>query len=554
MTESVPHDDEQDLVALRAANQDLRRQLAEREQEAHDLRVLSEEQQAKLVALEHRLERMGRRIFGSSSERHHPGQQVLDLGQTPIAALVEAAPVATEAALTPGNADDASAPSAAAPPAATTSEATPMPAPAKAKAKVAPRHPGRHRAPASAEVVETDLEVPEAERLDASGAPLPLLGWKTSEKWDYRPGTYLIRRYRRAIYGRPFSDAEDRVVAAPAPALIPQGSMTDAALIHTVVEKFADHLPLYRQSDRAGRQGFTVRRSTLADHVTAVARAMAPIVAALADTVRAAPYIHLDDTPVRLLDPGRGTTATARIWVYRSCAATVFRFTTTREGRHPGEFLGHYRGHLVADAYAGHEHLYGIDGATHVACWAHVRRKFSDLKHRVPFALRMVEEIQVLYQIERDLAAAGPLTDVERLRIRHERSAPQLARIKAALDHAAIGCLPKSDLGIAILYALKRWAQLTEYLAHGHLPIDNNPAENALRPWAIGRKNWLFLGSPAGGERAAIIATIIENCRRQHLDPAKYLRDVVALLHAGRTDYANLTPQALATQIATKAA
>jgi transposase len=404
-------------------------------------------------------------------------------------------------------------------------------------------HPGRRRPPADAEVVELELPVPEAERLDEQGQPLPFLGWRTSDKWDYRPGSYLIRRFKRAIHGKPFSAAEDRVVASLPTMLIPRGAMTDAAVIHTVVEKFADHLPLYRQGARAERCGFPLARGTMVNHVTAVADAMGPIIAVLSDQVRQSSYIHLDDTPVRMLDPGRGRTATTRIWVFRSPTATVFRFSTTRAGRHPGDFLGDYRGHIVADAYAGHEQLYGIDQAAHAACWAHARRTFSDIKHHAPLALEMMEEIQRLYDIE---AAARHLTDADRQRRRHERSRPIVDRITQRLDQAAANTLPASALGIAINYARQRWPQLRRFLDHGFLPIDNNPAENALRPWAIGRKNWLFFGSPAGGERAAAIGTIIENCRQQHLDPYRYLCDTIAALHTGTTDYAALTPRAVA--------
>jgi transposase len=511
--------------------------LAEREQEAHDLRTQNEELLAKVAALQSRIEHMTRRIYGWSSERHHPGQQRIDL----------ALPVIVPDAGVPTPSDAATATPAAADP---TSAAADQPVvPTKLRRPREPgSHPGRRRLPDYAEIVAQDLDVPDHERLDEHGQPLPFLGWRISDKWDYRPGSYLIRRFRRAIYGQPFSDAQDRLVAAMPAFLIPRGQMTDAALIHTVVEKFADHLPLYRQVLRAGRGGIQLSRSTLVSHVAAVAGAMEPIVAAISDTVRAASFVHLDDTPIRMLDPGRGHAATARIWVYRSNAASVFRFTTTREGRHPAEFLGDYRGHIVADGYVAHEQLYGLNKATHCACWAHARRKFADIKHRYPFALRLVEEIQRLYQVERDLLGAS---DVERHRVRHERSKPIIDRIGTCLDQAAIGSLPKADLGNAIDYTRKRWRQLTRFLDHGWLPIDNNPAENALRPWAIGRKNWLFVGSQAGGERAATIATIIENCRMQGIDPYRYLCNTVAALHTGRTDFDALTPQAVAAQFDT---
>jgi transposase len=353
------------------------------------------------------------------------------------------------------------------------------------------------------------------------------------------------------VVGRPFSESQDRIVAPLPVFLIPRGQMTDTAVIHTVVEKFADHLPLYRQEQRAARQGVHLSRATLVNHVAAVAGAMAPIVKAIGEKVRAAPFIHLDDTPVRVLEPGRGHTATGRIWVYRSANEAIFRFTPTREGRHPAEFLGNYRGFIVADAYAGHERLYGPDQATPVGCWAHVRRKFHEIHDRYPLALHLVEDIGRLYGIEDDLRLADA---DERRRARQARATPLVVDIRQRLDLAWATVLPASDLGRAVAYALNRWPALTPYLDHGFLPIDNNPAENALRPWAVGRKNWLFLGSHAGGERAAIIATIIENCRMQAMDPFAYLLDTVAALHQGRKDYDALTPHAVARSLDARSA
>ena len=525
----------EELIEIRAAYRRVCGQLAERDQEAHDLRQQNEDLQSKVDALQSRLERMTRRVYGWSSERHHPNQQRIDLGLPQI--LMETPTPATAASTNT------------AVPAAATSTSSPAASDGSPAPQRRPRqpgsHPGRRRLPASSEVVEQDLTVPEHERLDEHGQPLPFLGWRTSDKWDYRPGIYLIRRFRRALYGRPFSVAQDRIVADMPAMLIPRGAMTDAAVIHTVVEKFADHLPLYRQEARAGRCGFPLSRATLVNHVAVVAGAMAPIVAALSDQVRQSPYIHLDDTPVRMLDPGRGHTATTRIWVYRSPSATVFRFSATREGRHPADFLTDYQGHIVADGYAGHERLYGLDKATHVACWAHARRKFSEIKDRYPLALALVEDIQRLYAVEEVVRWAS---DADRHRLRQEQSRTIIDRIGERLDAAVAGRLPAADLGQAIDYTRKRWRQLRRFLDHGWLPIDNNPAENALRPWAVGRKNWLFFGSEAGGERAATIATIIENCRMQDLDPYRYLCETVTELHAGRTDYAALTPQAIAMQ------
>jgi len=520
---------EQTIAELRAENRLLRVAVAEAEQVAHDLRHEYDEAITKVSVLERRIEQMRKRIYGATSERHHPGQQSLDLG-TPTELPVDAF-VTTVASPTSGGAADVS-----------DSSAVTAIRPIGKRPQVG-RHPGRRALPADAEVVISDVTVPEQERLDANGQPLPMLGYRTTDKWDYRVGTYLIRRFRRAIYGQPFSEASDRIVA-PAPAcLIPQGKMTDAALIHTVIDKFADHLPLYRQQQRAGRTGIHLSRATLVGHVAAVAMAVRPIAEAIAEQVRRARFVHLDDTPVKLLCPGHGKTVTGRIWVYRSAQETAFQFTTSREGRHPAEFLGGYRGFIVADAYAGHNQLYGAERATFVCCWAHVRRNFHKIHEQYPLALRMVEDIKRLYDIEDDLRVVD---DNERRRGRQTRAIPVLADIHRRLTAARGPLAPSSDIGLAVSYALSRWQTLTRYTEHGFLPIDNNPAENALRPWAVGRKNWLFVGSATGGERAATLATLIENCRLQGLDPYAYLCDTVAALHQGRTDYHALTPRAAA--------
>ena len=524
-----------ELLALRAENRSLLAQVAEQTRAAQEWRDAHDVVVAQHAALRQRIEQMRRRIYGASSERHDPGQQRLDLGM-PIE-IAETTTSDSDGSVVPA---EATAAATVASTGTAAAAASPTDAPA-AKRSRAGRHPGRRALPADAEVIVEEITVPESQRLDAAGVPLPVLSYRVTDKWDYRPGTYLIRRYRRAIYGRPFSDAQDRVIAAAPPCLVPQGKMTDAALIHTVVDKFADHLPLYRQEQRALRTGFRLSRSTLVSHVTAVAEACRPIVEAMGARIRRAAFVHLDDTPVKLLDPGRGQTATARIWIYRSADEAVFQFTPTREGRHPAEFLGKYRGFIVADAYAGHERLYRDGGATAVGCWAHVRRKFYDIRDEEPFAVRVLDDIADLYRVEDDIRLLD--ADAERVRVRRSRSRPRIAALRHRLDQARATVLPASALGRAIAYACSRWDALTPYCDHGFLPIDNNPAENALRPWAVGRKNWLFLGSSAAGERAAIVATLIENCRMQHIDPFAYLIDTAAALQRGCTDFAALTPR-----------
>jgi len=495
---------------LNARVADLERDKLALTSEVADLRT-------KLEVMHYRVERMSRRIFGSMSERHVPGQQRIDLDLPSDAVVVEAE---VSVAPTAGAAD-------------TTSAARPRGS--------RTGHPGRRRLPGNLDVVVEPVDIPEAERFGPDGQLLRVIGHRTTDKLDYRAGGFFIRRIQRAIYGVPFSEAEDRIIAPMPACVVTRGRVTDAVLARIVVEKFADHLPLYRQESRTARDGVPLGRSTMVGYVAAAAKALAPIWNALGDIVRDRPYLHLDDTPVDLLDPGRGTTATSRIWVYRSGDTAYFQFSRTREGRWPQEFLADYTGFIVADAYAGHEALFADGKATAVGCWAHARRKFSDIKDRPP-AQAVVEEIQGLYAIEREIRGQPP----DRCRdVRQERSLPLLTRLRQRL--LAIGDPgPSSDLGHAIAYSLGRWEALSRYLDHGFLPIDNNPAERALRPFAIGRKNWLFFGAESGGERAAILASVIENCRIVDIDPYAYLVDVFREIHRGALVPTQMTPQALA--------
>lgn len=366
----------------------------------------------------------------------------------------------------------------------------------------------------------------------ACGGSLRRLGEDVSEMIEYVPGRYKVIRHVRPK----FSCAGcQKIVQASAPSRpIARGLAGPAFLAHVLVSKYADHLPLYRQSQIYAREGLDLDRSTLADWVGGSAELLDPLVASLGRYVMSAGKLHGDDTPVPVLCPGRGTTKTGRLWTYarddRSAGsneppAVYFRYSPDRKGERPRLHLAPFTGVLQADAYAGFDRLYG-ERIQEAACWAHVRRKFYDIHvaHASPIAAEALDRIGRLYGIEAEIR--GRLPD-ERAAVRQARAGPELELLHAWLHTSLMQLSKKSELAIAIRYALSRWAALTRFRDDGRLEIDNNAAERALRAVALGRKNWLFAGSDEGGERAAAIYSLLGTAKLNELDPESYLRHVL---------------------------
>lgn len=479
---------------------------------------------AKLQAMEVRLSAMQRRIFGRSSERlHDSGQQVIDLlGKDPLP-FASAVPIAEVAAANQEPVTDA-------------------------PAARQPRGKRLSRLPEHVEVVEQVIDVPAEQRIGVDGKALVRVSEEITERLDYIPSHYRRLRIVRPVYGRPFADGDEqpRLVAPPPAFLVVKGLPSDALVIQVLLAKYADHLPLYRQSAIAARQGVHLPRSTLCDWVGAVADRLRPVWDAIGIEVRAGPYLHLDDTPIRVLAKDR--CEIGRLWTYGVPDAVHLRFAPTRAGCWPHDFLRGYRGHVVGDAYAGHNALFASGERTAVACWVHARRNFEKISDHEPAAMAMLRSIAVLYAIEKRLRdeRADVLTV---LTTRQREAVPQLARIKADLDRLAHTTTPRSPLGQAVTYARTLWDALTVYATSGILPLDNNLAERSIRPVAIGRKNYLFLGSGenGGGDWAAIAYSLIGSCALNHLDPYRYLTDIAPYLTDWRfTDHASLTPRAWA--------
>lgn len=365
------------------------------------------------------------------------------------------------------------------------------------------------------------------------GGELRYLSEDVTEVLEYVPASFKAIRHVRPKYS---CRSCETITQAPMPSLpIERGRPGPGLLAHVLVAKYADHLPLYRQSGIYAREGVEIERSTLAGWVGASAALLQPLVEALRKEVLASAVLHGDDIPVPVLEPGLGKTKTGRLWAYvrdgRPHGGTdppgaAYFYSPDRKGEHPRGHLKGFNGILHADGYAGFNAIFETGRVTEAACWAHVRRKFFDIHatQASPVAMEALDRIGVLYDIEKKIRSLPP---DERRRWRREKSRPLLDDLKTWIGTTAQKLSAKSELASAMRYALGRWPALTRYIDDGRLEIDNNAAERALRCVALGRKNYLFAGSDTGGERAAAIYSLIETAKLNGLDPEAYLRDVL---------------------------
>ena len=368
------------------------------------------------------------------------------------------------------------------------------------------------------------------------GMQLKRLGEDVSELLEYVPEHFKVIRVVRPKMSCPKCSA---VVQAPAPSRpIPKSIAGAGLLAHVAVSKYLDHLPLYRQSEIYARQGVDLERSTMAGWIGAISELVQPLVDEIGRYVVNGKKVHADDTPVPVLDPGRGTTKTARLWVYvrddRPAGSTDppaawYRYTPTREGAYPRAHLAKFGGILQADGYGGFNGLYESGRIREAACWAHARRKFYELFEgkRSPIAKEALDRIRALYAIEESVRGKSP---DERLASRQRDAGPLLKGLETWLRSTLNTVSAKSDIAAAINYSLKRWEALTRYSQDGSVEIDNNAAERALRGPVLGRKNWLFAGSQDGGERAAAMYSVLETAKLNGIDPEAYLRRVLEQL------------------------
>jgi len=371
------------------------------------------------------------------------------------------------------------------------------------------------------------------------GTRLTRIGTDVTEVLEYVPSHFKVIRHERPKLA---CRACETITEPPLPSLpIERGRPGPGLLAQVLIAKYCDHLPLYRQSAIYARSGVALERSTLADWVGRAAFLLQPLAEAIAKHARAGIVLHADDTPVPVLDPGRGKTKTGRLWVLvrderpwgsADPPAAVYRYSADRKGEHAEALLGACSGFLHADGYAGFNTLYAADPKTgqarltEIACWAHARRKLFDVHAETssPLALEALERIARLFAIEAEIRGQPPAA---RLTARQECSIAELGALKLFFEATLGKVSGKSNLAQAIRYALSRWPALIRFTADGRLEMTNNAAERAIRPLALGRKNWLFAGSDTGGERTAMLYTIIETAKLNGVEPYAYLADLL---------------------------
>jgi len=426
------------------------------------------------------------------------------------------------------------------------------PLPERIKTQRSRRHPGRQELPANLPRVERVIAcTPEQCTCKSCGQAMTVIGYDQSEQLDVEPAEYFVlvtKREKRACR----KCEEGGVAAAPVPAkIVDKGLVSDRVVIDTVISKYSDHLPLYRQSAMLEREtGVEISRATLDGWVMRVGELLIPVAAAMGRELVGGSYIQADETPVDVqMHDGRGQNHQAYLWQYGKPGSSVvfdFRLGRGREG--PKAFLGNFEGLLQTDGYVAYEKV-GGPKLVHAGCWAHARRKFFEAHQLSPgesVAKGIVILIDQLFRIDAE-ARAQNCDLAARDALRQQQSRPLLDAIKQAIEAARGQALPSSKLGNACAYTLELWTKLTRFLDYPELELSNNLAENSMRGIALGRKNWIHIGSPQAGPKVAAILSIIETCRRLQIPARKYLAAVLpGLADVSIQKLADFTPAAWA--------
>ncbi len=410
------------------------------------------------------------------------------------------------------------------------------------------KHPTRKPIPKDMprEVVMHDI--PEHEKICDCGAHLVRIGEAVTEQIKYIPAKLSVVQHVRPKYA--CKPCQANVKIAPMPnLLLPKSLATPELVAYTIIAKYCDHIPLYRQQNIWDRLGIDMPRSSLCGWLLKVSALCEPLVKLLRQYIIAYDYAQVDETTVQVLDEiGRSNQTKSYIWCYRGGGAKrciVYEYQETRGGYHAKEFLSGFKGYLQSDAYSGYHFVDKEDGIIRVGCMAHARRKFADIikiSKTNGLAHEAVKFFRALYKIEKE---ARELNTSMRFALRDEKAKPILATFKTWLDTNLTKTPVQSKIGEAIRYTLSNWEWLNNYLKDGRIEIDNNLLENAIRPFAVGRKNWLFMGSPSGAKAGATFYSLIETCKANDLEPYQYL---CTMLHRIRDcvtedDYRKLLPQ-----------
>ncbi|EKD73210.1 MAG: hypothetical protein ACD_45C00403G0002 [uncultured bacterium] len=413
------------------------------------------------------------------------------------------------------------------------------------------KHPIRRPIPKDMprEVIIHDIA--EHEKTCGCGAQLVRIGEVISEQIKYIPAKLSVVQHVRPKYV--CKPCQENVKIAPMPSLLlPKSIATPELVAYTIIAKYCDHIPLYRQQNIWDRLGIDMPRSSLCGWILKVSELCEPLVKLLRENIIAYDYAQADETTVQVLDEiGRSNKTKSYIWCYRGGGiypSIVYEYQETRGGYHAEEFLSGFKGFLQSDAYSGYNFANKDNDIVRVGCMAHARRKFADIikisKTTNGLANEAVKFFKALYKIEKEVRD-GNLSSQDRFDLRVEKSTPILKSFKIWLDNHLTKTPVQSKIGEAIRYTQSNWELLNNYLKDGRIEIDNNLLENAIRPFALGRKNWMFMGSPSGARAGATFYTLIETCKANGIEPYLYL---CSMLHRIReclteNDYRKLLPQ-----------
>lgn len=446
--------------------------------------------------LEHRLDLLLKRLYGPRADRIHPDQ--------------------------PSLFDETGVP-----------EPPPPTSPAEPEVETKPIAPkkkghGRKRIPDNLPRKTTVIDIPEAQK-QAIGGEWVRIGEEISERLDYEPSSLFVQQIIRPKYVVHQNEQPDQFpIADLPPEALPKSKAAPGLIADVIVSKCVDHMPLYRQEQRYARHGVQIARSTMCCWLKETAEILTPLYALMKADLLKASIIHTDDTTVPVQDDKLDHCRTGYLWTYVTDQQILYDASPNRNGEWPLKFLNGFQGYLQCDAYSGYDALFTLGLIKEVACWAHARRKFVEAEKTSPaLAHEAVARIKQLYDIEDE---AKKLSAPARAELRQQKAKPLLDSFGDWLQRIKSEVLPKSPINEAIGYAINQWQALNVYVTDGNLKIDNNTGERAIKPYAIGRKNWLFFGSDNGGRTLATLSSFTATCLLHNIDPWKYLRDVLIRL------------------------
>src|SRR5450631_625280 len=466
-----------------------------------DYKTLFKQQQLVVFQLRHELDQLKKMIFGAKQERFIPGgapdpaQLTMGLSTEQVAAtsLIKAKKI--EYTRTPAV----------------------LPNPATA-------HQGRMKLPEHLERKEILIDVDGKEGCRE-------IGREVTEELEYQPGKLYVNQFIRPKY---VSADNMTILIAPMPDRpLPKAIAGPGLLAQIVIDKYVDHLPLHRQQQRFSREKINIPYSTISDWVTNTCKLITPLYDALQKEVLASSYLHADETPIKVLDKDKkGETHRGYFWVYHNSLQdmVLFDYQPSRGREGPSELLKNFQGHLQTDGYAAYNIFKEQKDVTLLHCMAHARRKFIEAEQNDTVRSRYaLEQIQQLYAIERK-ATDKQLSDLDVLKLRQQEAIPILESLGKWMQQAYVEVLPKSAIGKALAYSIERWKQLMIYTTDGKLNIDNSPVERAIRPVAIGRKNYLFAGSHEAAQRSAMLYSLMGTCKLHGVNPFDWLKNVLEVL------------------------